>query len=151
MSSRCKPGQGAYGALLTPQGKILFDMFTLATETGFLLDAATGSADDLVKRLTMYRLRRKIEIAPRPDLGVAAIWGSDEPPDIEGARTFRDPRAAGWAIAPSALPLRSKRPRPPMPASMTPIAWPWASPTPSATSGRARCFPTRPTSISSTA
>jgi tRNA-modifying protein YgfZ len=88
-------GQGAYGALLTPQGKILFDMFTLATETGFLLDAAAGSADDLVKRLTMYRLRRKIEIAPKPDLAVAAIWGSDEPPGVEGARVFRDPRAAG--------------------------------------------------------
>ncbi|HUE46240.1 MAG TPA: folate-binding protein [Aestuariivirgaceae bacterium] len=88
-------GQGAYGALLTPQGKILFDFFTLATETGFLLDAAAGSADDLVKRLTMYRLRRKIEISPKPDLAVAAIWGCDEPPDVEGARVFRDPRAAG--------------------------------------------------------
>jgi tRNA-modifying protein YgfZ len=90
-----QPGQGAYGALLTPQGKILFDMFTLATETGFLLDAAAAGADDLVKRLTMYRLRRKIEIAPKPDLAVAAIWGSDDAPDIAGARVFRDPRAAG--------------------------------------------------------
>jgi tRNA-modifying protein YgfZ len=90
-----QPGQGAYGALLTPQGKILFDFFTLATEAGFLLDAAAGSADDLVKRLAMYRLRRKIEIAPKPDLAVAAIWGSDDPPDLEGARVFRDPRAAG--------------------------------------------------------
>ena len=90
-----QPGQGAYGALLTPQGKILFDFFTLATETGFLLDAAAGSADDLVKRLSMYRLRRKIEISPKPDLAVAVIWGSDDPPDVEGAHVFRDPRAAG--------------------------------------------------------
>ena len=88
-------GQGAYGALLTPQGKILFDLFTLATETGFLLDAAAGSAEDLVKRLTMYRLRRKIEISPKPDLAVAAIWGSDDPPGVEGTVVFRDPRAAG--------------------------------------------------------
>jgi tRNA-modifying protein YgfZ len=98
-----QPGQGAYGALLTPQGKILFDFFTLATETGFLLDAAATSADDLVKRLTMYRLRRKIEIAPKPDLAVAAIWGSNDPPYLEGAHVFRDPRAAGLghrAIAP---------------------------------------------------
>ena len=98
-----KPGQGAYGALLTPQGKILFDLFTLATETGFLLDAAASSADDLVKRLTMYRLRRKIEIAPRPELGVAAVWGGETAPDLEGVRVFRDPRAdrLGWrAIGP---------------------------------------------------
>ena len=90
-----QPGQGAYGALLTPQGKILFDMFTLATETGFLLDAAAASADDLAKRLTMYRLRRKIEISPKPELAVAAIWGSDDLPGLEGAVVFRDPRAAG--------------------------------------------------------
>ena len=90
-----QPGQGAYGAQLTPQGKILFDLFTLAAETGFLLDAAAGSADDLVKRLTMYRLRRKIEIAPKTDLVVAAIWRSDDPPEEEGAVVFRDPRAPG--------------------------------------------------------
>ena len=93
-----QPGQAAYGALLTPQGKILFDVFTLATETGFLLDAAAGGADDLVKRLAMYRLRRKIEISLKPDLAVAAIWGSDELPELEGARVFRDPRTAGLGL-----------------------------------------------------
>jgi tRNA-modifying protein YgfZ len=91
-------GQGAYGALLTPQGKILFDLFTLATETDFLLDAAAAGADDLVKRLTMYRLRRKIEIGPKPELAVAAIWGSNEGPGLEGARVFRDPRASGLGL-----------------------------------------------------
>jgi folate-binding protein YgfZ len=90
-----QPGQGAYGALLTPQGKILFDLFTLATETGFLLDAAASSADDLAKRLTMYRLRRKIEIGPRPELAVAAMWGGEAAPDLEGVMVFRDPRADG--------------------------------------------------------
>jgi hypothetical protein len=87
-----QPGQGAYGALLTPQGKILFDLFTLATETGFLLDAAASGADDLVKRLTMYRLRRKIEIGPQPHLAVAAVWGGEAAPDLEGVQVFRDPR-----------------------------------------------------------
>jgi hypothetical protein len=88
-----QPGQGAYGALLTPQGKILFDLFTLATETGFLLDAAASGADDLAKRLTMYRLRRKIEIGPQPHLAVAAVWGGEAAPDLEGVLVFRDPRA----------------------------------------------------------
>jgi folate-binding protein YgfZ len=88
------PGQGAYGALLTPQGKILFDLFTLATETGYLLDAAASTVEDLTKRLTMYRLRRKIDIAFKADLGVAAIWGCEDAPELESALVFRDPRAA---------------------------------------------------------
>ena len=98
-------GQAAYGALLTPQGKILFDLFALATETGFLLDAAAATAEDLVKRLTMYRLRRKIEIGRKADLAVAAVWGGETPPVLDGAMLFRDSRAAGmgWrAIGPTA-------------------------------------------------
>jgi tRNA-modifying protein YgfZ len=86
------PGQGAYGALLTPQGKILFDLFTVASDTGLMLDAAASSADDLARRLMMYRLRRKIEIARRPDLGIAAIWDCEAPPDIDEAIVLRDPR-----------------------------------------------------------
>jgi folate-binding protein YgfZ len=88
-------GQGAYGALLTPQGKILFDLFTLATDTGFLLDAAASSVEDLVKRLTIYRLRRKIGIERKPDLGVAAAWGGDVPPRFDAGVMFRDPRTPG--------------------------------------------------------
>jgi folate-binding Fe-S cluster repair protein YgfZ len=98
-------GQAAYGALLTPQRKILFDLFAVATEAGFLLDAAAATAEDLVKRLTMYRLRRKIEIGLKADLAIAAIWGSDVPPELEGAMLFRDSRAAamGWrAVGPMA-------------------------------------------------
>ena len=100
------PGEGAYGALLTPQGKVLFDLFTLATDTGFLLDAAAAAADDLVKRLLMYRLRRKIEIALKADLGVAAIWSGAVASELDGAVVFRDPRAQGLgarAIGPLAL------------------------------------------------
>src|SRR5919106_2989486 len=64
-------GEAAYGALLTPQGKILFDLFAVATDPGFLLDGAASAADDLLKRLMMYRLRRKIDIARRPELAIA--------------------------------------------------------------------------------
>ena len=88
-------GQAAYGALLTPQGKILFDLFTLATEAGFLLDAAASGAEALAGRLAMYRLRRKIPIEPKPGLAVAAIWGSEVPPELDGGLLFRDPRTTG--------------------------------------------------------
>jgi tRNA-modifying protein YgfZ len=86
------PGQGAYGALLTPQGKILFDLFTWQPRPGFMLDAAASSADDLAKRLMMYRLRRKIEIARRPDLGIAAIWDCERRRTSTKRSCFATPR-----------------------------------------------------------
>lgn len=65
------------GALLTPQGKILFDfLVSRSGEDGFLLECRADIADDLVKRLTLYRLRAKAEISKRPQ-GVAVSWGSD--------------------------------------------------------------------------
>ena len=50
-------GQAAYAALLTPQGKILFDMFVLRRGEGCLVDCATSHRADLMKRLAIYRLR----------------------------------------------------------------------------------------------
>ena len=93
--SACPAGGAIYAALLTPQGKILFDFFLVSeTESRFLIDCAAARASDLVKRLTMYRLRSKVEIAPRPELAVAAFWGSN-PPSVtsQGAVVFPDPRA----------------------------------------------------------
>jgi len=88
-----KAGEGRYGALLSPQGKILFDMFLTRTDDGFLLDVSTAALDDLVRRLAMYRLRSKVEIERRPDLSVAAIWGEGEL--ATGGAIYADPRYAG--------------------------------------------------------
>lgn len=71
----CGPGRAIYAALLTPQGKILFDFFVADSGAGgFLIDCAAAREADFLKRLALYRLRSKVEIVPRPDLGVAAIW-----------------------------------------------------------------------------
>lgn len=86
-------GEASYGALLTPQGKILFDVFVAAVEDGFLIDCGTAAIDDFLRRLTMYRLRSKVVLTKRPDLSVAAIWG-DGAPDTLGIH-FSDPRYAG--------------------------------------------------------
>ena len=56
----------AYAALLSAQGKTMFDMIVWPGRTGehgatILLDCEADVADDLVKRLSLYRLRRKIE------------------------------------------------------------------------------------------
>ena len=86
-------GQAAYAALLTPQGKILFDMVVLRQDDGFLIDCAEGQRADLLKRLSMYKLRSPVEIAARDDLAVGV-----SPVDVPGG--YRDPRSTdiGWRV-----------------------------------------------------
>ncbi len=61
----------AYGALLTPQGKILHDVFVVPEPDTIWIDVAEVQAADLLKRLVMYRLRAKLDIRLRPDKHVA--------------------------------------------------------------------------------
>ncbi len=56
--------------LLTPQGKCLFDFLVWADGDDLLIDVGADAAADLAKRLSMYRLRRAITIAPEPALAV---------------------------------------------------------------------------------
>ncbi|GGE35674.1 folate-binding protein [Agaricicola taiwanensis] len=88
-----------FGALLTPQGKILFDFIILREKDHFLLDATAATVADFVKRLSFYKLRAKVTIEDvSARHGVLAGW--DIPP---APQAFPDPRAAslGWrAILP---------------------------------------------------
>ena len=51
-----------FAALLSPQGKILFDMLILRKESAFWLDVRANMVEALIKRLGLYRLRAKIDI-----------------------------------------------------------------------------------------
>lgn len=63
----------AYAALLSAQGKTMFDFLVWPTGGGqLLIDCEAAVAEDLVKRLSLYRLRRKIDI--NVDAGVAVHW-----------------------------------------------------------------------------
>lgn len=86
-------GQAAYAALLTPQGKILFDMLVVRQGDGYLIDCAASQRADLMKRLAMYKLRAQVEIAARDDLAVGV-----SPVAVPGA--YRDPRSdlIGWRL-----------------------------------------------------
>lgn len=95
-----------YAAFLTAQGKYLHDFFVLADGDTLLIDCEGARADDLKRRLTMYKLRSDVSIGPADDLGVAVIFGQDAagtfglPGDagaataIEGGVAFVDPRLA---------------------------------------------------------
>lgn len=77
-----------YTALLTPQGKTMFDMLVWPAGDGaVLLDCEADAAHDLAKRLSLYRLRRKIAIAV--DDSVAVHWQSHQ-----GDGGAPDPRLA---------------------------------------------------------
>lgn len=64
-------------ALLTPQGKVLFDFLVWADSDDLLIDCEAEQTDALIKRLSLYRLRRPITIAR--DEGLAVHWALDAP------------------------------------------------------------------------
>jgi len=51
-----------FAALLTPQGKYLFDFLIVKHKTGYFLDCEKSNIDELFKQLTLYKLRSKVEI-----------------------------------------------------------------------------------------
>ena len=76
--NKVSPAQSIYAALLTPQGKFLHDFFVAELDGGLLLDCEAARAADLLKRLTMYRLRSKVELKERGgEFRIAAIFGAD--------------------------------------------------------------------------
>lgn len=88
-------GGAGYGALLSPQGKILSDFLIVRLGDDYVLDAPAEAAADLVKRLTLYRLRSAVAITDvSADLAVIALWGGAEPPAMPG-HVVADPRHAG--------------------------------------------------------
>lgn len=91
-----------HAGLLSPQGKILFEFFVVTSANGVLLDVARDRAGDLVKRLTLYKLRAAVTIRDESDLyRVYAIFGPGASPGSDGFKdgiTYADPRLAalGW-------------------------------------------------------
>lgn len=63
-----------FGALLTPQGKILFDFFIAHHDGGYLIDISADQLDEFIKRLIFYRLRAQVDIAAMDDYAAFGIW-----------------------------------------------------------------------------
>ena len=94
-------GRPLWAGLLTPQGKALFDFILWADGEDVLIDCEREAAGDLARRLTLYRLRRKIAIEPVE--GLAVHWepcspaqAGVQPDGPTGSRpspgSIRDPR-----------------------------------------------------------
>ena len=95
------PGSTRYGALLTPQGKVLSDFLAVRMDDGILLDTAAEFVDDLAKRLKLFRLRSEVEIERLADVfviaGVEPASAGLRP--ISGAQhVYLDPRYPGGRL-----------------------------------------------------
>jgi len=96
------PARAIYSALLTPQGKFLYDFLIAEKDGGLLFDSDGARADGLLRKLMMYRLRAKAAIAPADDS--YAVWALTDAPegvtlesagaaaDWLGGVVYRDPR-----------------------------------------------------------
>ena len=91
-----KAGEARYAGLLTPQGKILFDMIVVRVPedrgSGFLIDCAAVQAAELARRLGFYKLRAKVAIADESaGLGGGRVLGRGARRP-EGRPVYADPR-----------------------------------------------------------
>jgi tRNA-modifying protein YgfZ len=92
-----------WAGLLTPQGKCLFDFIVWADGNDLLLDCEASAADELIKRLSIYRLRRPIRIERVDALAVhwspESAQGAPDPRLPELGRRWLGPadeRVSGW-------------------------------------------------------
>lgn len=100
---KVQPGAPQWAGLLSPQGKALFDFILWADGDDLLIDCERDQAEALARRLTLYRLRRPITIAPEPNLAVhwspAGEEGAPDPRLAELGRRWLAPAgepATGW-------------------------------------------------------
>ena len=92
------PGVARFGGLLTPQGRLLYDLFVVEREDGAWLDVEAEHRDALMQRLMIYRLRAKVEIAAN-DTKVSVLFAAGgAPAQPDGPGWARDGRLAelGW-------------------------------------------------------
>ncbi|MBC8267929.1 MAG: folate-binding protein YgfZ [Rhodospirillaceae bacterium] len=110
------PERALYSALLSPQGKFLHDFFICQFDDGLLIDCESERLDDLKRKLTMYKLRSKVDLVDRSEeFCVAALIGDGVADALEldtreglakaflGGVVFIDPRLAeigGRAVIP---------------------------------------------------
>ncbi len=85
-----------YGALLTPQGKIIGDFLVIAVPEaeggGFLLDAPLLQLADLMKRLKLYKLRARVTLDDLTEASAVIVATDGSALPAEAGLAYADPR-----------------------------------------------------------
>jgi len=117
---RVEGGRAAWAAFLTPQGKFLHEFFMIPQGDAVLLECERARRDDLMTRLSRYKLRSKVVLLADDALTPGAAWGpgvleklnlGDEgaPSMFGGGMTYADPRlkdaGARWGLPVESLKL----------------------------------------------
>lgn len=101
--TKLTPAQPLWGAMLTAQGKFLYDFFLIELGDVFLLEVEAARAKDFLKKLSMYKLRAKVVISEAPEWAAAAAFGgealarlgvADGAKAMTGGVAYADPRLA---------------------------------------------------------
>jgi len=124
-TAKLSPERALYAALLTPQGRYLHDFFLVEMPEAFLLDAERARLEDLLRRLTLYKLRSRVDLKiAREMFHIVVAFGEDAlqclglRPDVGAARSFEggiayvDPRLTNLGariILPREVPVASLR------------------------------------------
>lgn len=97
--NKLSSGALLYACLLAPQGKFLFDFFIHEGKDFLLLDCEGGErAQELYKKLSLYRLRKDVQISVEENVPVYAVFGAGDiglpdPRHLDmGRRCFEKPR-----------------------------------------------------------
>ncbi|CAN7215466.1 folate-binding protein [Agrobacterium tumefaciens] len=72
-------GEARAAALLTPQGKILFDFLIWRDGGDYLIETGVAEQDALLRRLTMYKLRAPVDLKAETVEGVSVFWNETAP------------------------------------------------------------------------
>lgn len=94
-----KPGEAKPGALLTPQGKILFDfLISRAGADTFRIECRADVASDFQRRLMLYKLRAKAEIIKQDQSVVTVRWQDDSTPSGTDSTSVIDTRFPSGSV-----------------------------------------------------
>ncbi len=91
--AKATPSRAIYAALLTAQGRYLFDFFIIAMGDALYLDAEASRLADLQRRLSIYKLRAKVALGNASErFAVAAAWGDGTPQalSLDGPGTAKE-------------------------------------------------------------